>query len=141
MKAVTLLVVALSLSLTSMRPVPQTYIDRLKGLRGTPYAELDCAQFINAAHQPNLDCTSQDMYKGCFGTMAVVADVPTVDEAERLNLQAGDVLDFHGVHVAVYVGDGQYMDSDPAHGGVGDMKVRNPDAWFQGPVRILRWKR
>ena len=53
----------------------------------------------------------------------------------------GDVAAFHGVHVAAYIGKGNWMDSDYRHGGVGVMRPnRRRGGWFYGKVKILRWK-
>jgi hypothetical protein len=59
-------------------------------------------------------------------------------------VKPGDVLAGHWVHVIAYLGDDQCMDSDPLHGGVGDVSVsalnaKKNDAWFTGPVRVERW--
>jgi hypothetical protein len=56
-------------------------------------------------------------------------------------LLPGDVAAFHGVHVAAYIGNDTWMDSDCRHGGVGIMRRnRKPGGWFYGEVKVLRWK-
>lgn len=121
---------------------PHSYIDRLLQLRGTPYLTLDCANYICAARQHS-HCGSADIFTGCHGSMVMVAEVKTLTEATSIPaLQAGDVADFHGIHVAAYIGGGKWMDSNPDHNGVGDMNMHpSPsDLWYTGPVRIMRWK-
>lgn len=123
--------------------VPTGYVARLQALRGTPYLTLDCARYICAAKRHS-HCGSAAIFSGCNGDMTLVKQVSTLAEAEALPvLQPGDVADFHGVHVAAYVGNGQWMDSNPDHSGVGTMdKQPNPhDLWYTGPVRILRWNK
>lgn len=116
-----------------------SYVDRLIALAGTPYNELSCVRFIEQAHEEKGHCTAAEMFDGCRGAMVVVAEVPDMHTLPYKSLVPGDVVNFHGAHVAVYVGYGQFMDSDPLHNGVGQM-VPTKDGWFAGPVRILRWK-
>lgn len=73
--------------------------------------------------------------------MELVAQYGSLSQLDPAVLQAGDVLDFSGHHVAAFVGDG-FMDSDPAHNGVAriDLGSKGGDNWFAGQVRILRWR-
>lgn len=118
------------------------YLDALKALRGTSYWTLQCSTYITTAKNFR-HCGAADFWKtGCGGALTTVAVVPSVEEIPIAILQPGDVIAFHGVHVAAYVGDGKFMDSDPNHYGVGDMTPNaiKGDTWFVGKVKILRWK-
>ena len=68
-------------------------------------------------------------------------DVASFDDVDASKLLPGDVAAFHGVHVAAFVGNGTWMDSDFRHDGVGIMRPnRRRGGWFYGEVKILRWK-
>jgi hypothetical protein len=139
----TKLIAAVLLALTTMgaAPAPMDYVARLLALRGQSYFTLDCQKYIVAA-KLHRDCgRAKGMFNGCDGDMEVIAEVPTLDDVNVASLQPGDVLAFNQKHVAAYVGHGQFMDSDTRHNGVGTMQPIKGDAWFSGPVRIVRWKK
>lgn len=119
------------------------YLSTLHDLRGTSYWTLQCSTYITTAKHFGRHCGAAEFWKnGCGGALATVAEVPSLAAVPVDSLQPGDVLAFHGVHVAAYVGNGHFMDSDPTHNGVGDMTpnaIKN-DGWFTGKVKILRWK-
>jgi hypothetical protein len=117
------------------------YVDRLVDLANTPYSQLNCSAYICKAkrHAP---CSALAMYSGCAGALEIVGEYADHTSIDENQLQPGDVADFDGVHVAAYIGGGVWMDSDPAHGGVGHINLwMKPldDPWFSGHVRILRW--
>jgi hypothetical protein len=125
----------------SCKPAPHSYVEALTMLKGTDYWELNCSEYICAAkHHP--DCVARNFWeKGCDGDTYVVQDVASFDAVDTSKLLPGDVAAFHGVHVAAYIGNGLWMDSDYRHGGVGIMKQnRRRGGWFYGEVKILRWK-
>lgn len=140
-KTISLVALALSLSFLTSCDANTGYLGRLLSLKGTPYLTLDCARYICAAKKHS-HCGSRDIYSGCNGSMAVVAEVKTLAEVQQLpNLQPGDVVDFHGIHVAAYIGEGKFMDSNPDRNGVDNMPLNpNPfDPWYNGPIRVMRW--
>jgi hypothetical protein len=106
----------------SCKPAPHSYVEALTMLKGTDYWELNCSEYICAAkHHP--DCVARNFWeKGCDGDTYVVQDVASFDAVDTSKLLPGDVAAFHGVHVAAYIGNGLWMDSDYRHGGVGIMK-------------------
>lgn len=119
-----------------------SYVEMLKALRGTSYWTLQCSSYITEAHHFH-HCGAAGFWQdGCGGALATVAVVPNVKAIPVDQLHPGDVIAFGGVHVAAYIGDGKFMDSDPMHGGVGDMtpNALPGDAWFKGQVKILRWR-
>ena len=140
-KGTLVLIIAISsLTLMSAAPVRKNYVEQLRDLAGQPYIQMDCQRFIEAPLHVK-HCGANGMWSGCYNQAHVIAEFKSRQEALAYPLLPGDVLDFHGVHVAVYVGD-KFMDSDAQHGGVGyvDLEHKNPnDLWFTGPVRIVRW--
>ncbi len=118
------------------------YLSRLVNLEGTSYWTLQCSTYITTAKQFRHCGASEFWDSGCGGALVTVTELPGYGAINPAKLQKGDVIAFHGVHVAVYVGNGQFMDSDPNHGGVGPMtpNALPGDLWFTGRVKILRWK-
>ena len=116
------------------------YLRELGELRGTPYSELQCASYICAAKK-HTTCTAQQMWDGCNGAMELQQEARNFSGLDESRMEAGDVVAFGGVHVAVYLGNGQYMDATPERG-VHEMAlpVNASDPWYRGAVRILRWK-
>lgn len=131
------------LTLTSCDGADQNdYLLRLFSLRGTSYWTLQCSDYITTAKKFR-HCGAAEFWRnGCGGALVTVAEVSSANKIPVAILRAGDVIAFHGVHVAAYVGDGKFMDSDPNHYGVGDMTpdAIHGDTWFAGKVKILRWK-
>lgn len=141
-RKLTMIVLCLSLAGCSRSGNDVSYVEMLKALRGTSYWTLQCSSYITTAHHFRHCGAAEFWQNGCSGALETVAVVPSIDKIPVANLQPGDVIAFHGVHVAAYIGDGKFMDSDPVHGGVGDMMpgaIHN-DTWFTGQVKILRWK-
>jgi hypothetical protein len=121
---------------------PMTYLERLLSYEGTDYFKLNCQTFIEAAHGTGLHCSAAKMWDGCYDQATVVAEFASLESINLAQLAPGDVLDFHGTHVAAYIGGTDFMDSDVCHGGVGhiDLRQKSNDFWFKGSVRVLRWK-
>ncbi len=132
------LIFGLLLPFNACPQIADSYLARLKKLAGTPYNKLNCSAYLCAArrHSP---CSAAGIYAGCDGDLEVVAEVASLRETGSLALRPGDIIAFHGEHVAAYVGAGMFMDSAPEHDGVGMMKP-GADRWFDGPIRVLRWK-
>ncbi len=133
--------ITLSMLSLSFTPAPRNYVESLVLLNGTSYWELNCSEYICAAKR-HRKCLAKNFWEdGCDGDALVVQDAPFFDRIAVNNLLPGDVAAFHGVHVAAYIGNGTWMDSDYRHGGVGIMKPnRRKGGWFYGEVKILRWK-
>ncbi|HKM66864.1 MAG TPA: hypothetical protein VJX70_06845 [Candidatus Acidoferrum sp.] len=116
------------------------YLQALSDLRGTPYSELQCSSYICAARK-HQSCSAQEFWEGCRGAMELAQEVADFSKLDPARLIAGDVVAFGGVHVAVYVGHGHWMDATPERG-VGEMTLplNHFDLWYSGTVRIVRWK-
>ena len=118
------------------------YVASLERLIGTPYAALNCSSYICAAHRHE-DCSAKDMWNSCGSDLKVIEQIGKIGDIDYSKLVPGDVAAFHGVHVAAYIGNRTWVDSDPAHNGVGKIRLENVsplDPWFAGEVRILRWR-
>jgi hypothetical protein len=104
---------------------------------GSTYIDETCSQFVcRRANQPEF--TAQEFWDGGEGRLQVVQAQPQFEDVIVKNLREGDVIAFHGVHVAVYT-HGAFVDSTPEHG-VGRLQYRTGDPWYAGPVRVLRWQ-
>ncbi|MCU1272292.1 MAG: hypothetical protein JWN74_3586 [Acidobacteriaceae bacterium] len=133
--------IILSLLSLSFKPAPRNYLESLVMLDGTDYWILNCSQYICAAKR-HRHCLAKNFWEyGCDGDAFVVQDVPSFEDIDTSKLVPGDVAIFHGVHVAAFIGNRTWMDSDYRHGGVGIMRRnRRKGGWFYGEVKILRWK-
>jgi hypothetical protein len=116
------------------------YLRALNDLRGTPYSELQCSSYICAAKKHS-SCSAKQFWEGCGGAMEREQQVADFSKLDTSRIEAGDVVAFAGVHVAVYVGNGHWMDATPERG-VAEMSLplNSFDPWYSGAVRILRWK-
>jgi hypothetical protein len=118
-----LLIIAITLA-SVLRPGP-TYLDET------------CSQFVcRRAHRPELK--AQELWDGGDGRLQVVQAQAQFEDVIVTDLQEGDIIAFHGVHVAEYT-HGDFMDSTPEHGEA-RLQYRAGDKWYAGPVRVLRWK-
>jgi hypothetical protein len=131
----------LSVLSLSFKAAPRNYLESLVMLSGTDYWKLNCSQYICAAER-HRECLARNFWEqGCGGDAFVVQDVPSFEAIDTSKLLPGDVAVFHAVHVAAFIGNRTWMDSDYRHGGVGIMRRnRRPGGWFYGEVKILRWK-
>lgn len=114
-------------------------------LQHTPYAKLNCWKFINtAAHS---DCGAALLSTTCGGKLTVVYSGLSTAELVTLEgtLQAGDIAQFHGGHVSMYLGHGTWIDSTRKRNGVAQFKmadelVAGERGWYGGPIQIVRWR-
>jgi hypothetical protein len=133
--------IILSLFSLSFKPAPRNYLESLVMLDRTDYWKLNCSEYICVAKR-HPHCLAKNFWEyGCDGDAFVVQDVPSFEGIDTSNLLPGDVAVFHGVHVAAFIGDRTWMDSDYRHGGVGLMRPnQQKGGWFYGEVKVLRWK-
>jgi hypothetical protein len=104
---------------------------------GPTYMQATCSQFV-CRHDKRPEIKAQELWDGGQGQLQVVQVQARFEDLIVEHLREGDVIAFHGVHVAVYT-HGDFMDSTPEHG-PGLMQYRPGDQWYAGPVRVLRWK-
>ena len=138
-----ILYIALCLSLvTPSLQGEEGYVARLQRLVGTSYGVLSCSSYICAARRHER-CSAREIWNGCGGDLIIIEQTADKDNIDYTKLEPGDIAAFHGVHVAAYIGEGVWIDSDPAHNGVGTIRLENTkpfDPWFTGEIRILRWR-
>lgn len=107
------------------------------------YWQQNCSDYVCDSHG-HARISAQEIWDGGFNWNTKANDLHVVQAQPRFedilpgSIQEGDVLAFHGAHVA-WFHNGQWMDSDPKHNGPGVMQYDSQDLWFAGPVRILRW--
>ena len=129
---------------------PKTYVDELRSFNGTAYLEQTCSALICSAHdrvsRHRVHCTAKEFWNGCNGNLEEIADANSLGDLDWNKVMPGDVLAVNGVHVIAYLGQGQCIDSDPLQSGVAEVSAKElasktNDTWFNGPVRVERWKR
>lgn len=143
--AIALLVVgaaALYPQIRALSPYPRNYESRLRWLVG--YTNFNCAGFIENAHGDATLKTIGTMHDpkyyrdGANGRLSIVAN-----RIDYSVMRAGDVVTFaNGEHVTAYLGDGIFVDSDFRRGNVATWQLNSKigDNYFQGAVRVLRWR-
>jgi hypothetical protein len=104
----------------------ESYVGRLRSMRGESYATVTCTAYICHAKRHATISAKEMLTSGAFVRI------------EASEVQAGDIVDFGGVHVAVNVG-GEWFDSTPRKG-VGPMHATAGDPWYSGVPVYLRWK-
>lgn len=131
-------------------PMPGGYLTRLHALEGWQsrgYYGLNCSGYIALAHgSPYREAA--EMYEGSED-LPIVAEYATLAGINEADLRPGDVAAFEGhfsirgIHVAAYLGNGLWADGDSRRGDVAEYRLQDKspqDSWFQGRVRILRWR-
>jgi len=120
-------------------PYPSNYLTRLEWLEGyrSNTEELDCAKFIANAHGDELTFVYWKTKTNVIRVFAQRADL------KEYLLKPGDVANFNGQHVAVYLGSGRWIDADYRRGNIAKFQLSDKpetDPWFTGPVTIRRFK-
>lgn len=99
------------------------------------YDRQNCSQYVTSqAGLPSM--TAADIWHASGGLL-LVRECTSLAGCEMEGLTEGDIVAFHGAHVAIFR-NGALYDSDPRHNGPGLMQYDARDLWFSGPVRILR---
>lgn len=135
-------------------PYPFNYVNRLSMLQGWNTEKgdgLNCSGFISNARGVKFH-SSYDFYLNRFNDLELVAEVGGVSAINEAMLQPGDIAAFegpyasqgvHGVHVAAYLGNGMWVDSDFRRESITTYRMSTKfrqDRWFFGHVRLYRWK-
>ena len=101
------------------------YLIQLFLLLWQPYSRFTCSQLGGVGHR---QCSAAEMWKGCGGRLVEVRQA-----------RVGDVVAYHGAHVAIYLRRGWVLDSVP-ESGVTIHRVPKLDQWYSGPSKIMRWR-
>lgn len=116
-----------------------SYLERLLSFEGRSYSALNCSGYICYAKH-HAQCRAAEMWTGCSGDLLVVQEVSSFRGLRLSSLRACDVIDFGGIHVAAYLGSGEFMDSTPERGVARFTAPNLSDSWYSGHVRVLRWR-
>lgn len=107
---------------------------------------LNCSQLINEAHRrvsgEAVDYGAKEYYTDPQNRLITAQAADGFGKLNQAALQPGDIMT-NSNHVAAYVGNGEWIDSDPNHGGVSKHPVTAADlrdSWWKGPVKIQQWK-
>lgn len=117
----------------------EDYVSSLRSSVGESYSDVTCSRLITKARR-HAPCSARQFWDGCGGDLVVVQEVTSLSAVNKGTLHAGDVLDFGGIHVAAYLGAGEFIDSVPERGCAKIDAVNPHDPWYTGKVRILRWR-
>jgi hypothetical protein len=132
------------------QPKASSYTDALRSYNGAGYLDVTCSALICKAHnhisKNEVHCMARQMWEGCEGNLTKVTEAESLEKLDWSKAKPGDVLAVNGVHVIAYLGDGQFIDSDPLQSGVQEVSIstllgKKNDKWFTGPVRVERWVR
>jgi len=125
-------------------PSPGGYITRahfLKGWSSRGGYGLNCAGFISNAHGSSY-FSPEEFYNAAPGQIELVLEFSNRSQIDESVLRPGDIAAWHGVHVAIFIKPGVWMDGDSRRGYVDSYRLQDKpasDPWFQGRVRIVRW--
>lgn len=123
------------------------------GLRQVPdypewYSEANPKHFIVVAEYASRRDIDESKLQP--GDIAAFVGVPYVEDlGYEEQIVKGRKMRFHkefvhfGKHVTAFLRPGVWTDSDVRHGGVSQYDIQskpNDDPWFQGKLRILRWR-
>jgi cell wall-associated NlpC family hydrolase len=126
-----------------------SYVLRLRLLNGWSsrgYYGFNCSGLIANAHGEHFQ-NERQMYAG-NAKLHMIKDFSDRYHVDEAQLQPGDVAayqgpaGFNGMHVAAYLGNGVWIDSDSRRGYVAEYHLKDVpanDPWFMGRVHIMRW--
>jgi hypothetical protein len=88
------------------------------------------------------DCTARDLGQGYRGLTVPVSESPSINTVFPSSLHPGDLaVTMSGVHILAYLGDNHWIEADPTAHKVLIVQVpESNNAWFNVPVRIVRWR-
>ena len=148
--AVVMIIAAGSVAHSSMAFLPgPTYVMRLRLMNGWAsrgYYGFNCSGYLSNAHGEHF-MNERQMYAG-NAKLHMVKDFSDRYHVNESELQVGDIgafqgpAGFVGLHVAAYMGNGIWIDSDSRRGYVAEYKLGDKpsdDQWFMGRVHIMRW--
>jgi hypothetical protein len=125
-------------------PYPAGNVARAEWLKGWGSRGgygLNCAGLIANTHGGTY-LQPEEFYNGVSGQIQIVAEFGDRNQIDESKLLPGDIAAWHGVHVAMFVKPGIWIDGDSRRGYVDSYSLQTKpasDPWFAGKVRIVRW--
>jgi hypothetical protein len=88
------------------------------------------------------DCSAKDLGAGQSHLTVAVLDTPSINTLDHSRLLTGDLaVTKGGEHVMAYTGDKLWIEADPlAHRVITVTAPCQTNAWFHGPMKIVRWR-
>lgn len=90
------------------------------------------------------DASARAMQAGYRNMTRSIGSFPSIQSLESRDtalLQSGDLaVTSNGIHILAYLGDGRWIEADPALDRVIILDQTTPDPWLQTPVDLLRWR-
>jgi hypothetical protein len=88
------------------------------------------------------DCSARSLGDGAGDRTRLVTDAASLNELDAALVAPGDLaVTRNGVHVLAYVGNRHWIQADPGAGRViTEAAPSRENAWFDTPVRIVRWR-
>lgn len=86
------------------------------------------------------DSSARAMRDGYRGRTRRVLEAGCLNDLDHSRILPGDfAVTQNGVHCLAYLGEGRWIQADPACGKVIIGQTPEEDAWYQVPVYIMRW--
>jgi hypothetical protein len=87
------------------------------------------------------DCSASDLGDDSNHLTVHVLDTPSINSLDHAQLLPGDLaVTKGGEHVMAYLGDHLWIEADPlAHRVITVCAPSQKNAWFHGPMKIVRW--
>lgn len=147
----------------------QEYVRALQRYEGSPYVwggenrlGIDCSGLVRAAMidaeirtgiqylSPQAlrrafaiwfrDAGADTLAAGYHGRTRRVLEARDLNSLDHARLAPGDLMvDEHGVHTMIYLGDSTWIEADPTQMRVLKARVPSQIHWFKVPVTISRW--
>jgi hypothetical protein len=87
------------------------------------------------------DCSAKSLREGYRGWTEERFAAAGINGIRAEQMEAGDIaVTSDGVHVMVYIGNGEWMEADPGLGRVFRGRAPVENGWFEKPVQVLRWR-
>lgn len=88
------------------------------------------------------DCTAKSLGEEYMQfTRRIFARAKSINDLDASKLKPGDIaVTSNGVHVLAYLGNGVWIEADPAEEKVVQVKMPSDNPWLRTPVQIVRWR-
>jgi hypothetical protein len=87
------------------------------------------------------DCSARALGEEYRQLSRHLFDAPSINQLDETRLQSGDfAVTDDGLHVMAYLGERNWIEADPEERRVLALKVPTTNAWFEFPVKLMRWR-